>query len=384
VLHLIVYGLLNLALIVMREADVPEYRPDFEVPLYPAVPVMGALTSFGLIAFREPVEIGLSLVFVAGGLVWYLAYARTRATKKGVLSQYVLNRSDELPAAAVSAANTVQPDGGEYRVMVPLADPQTEMDLITLASAVAAQRGGTVDAVHIVTAPDQTSLEHAADHLEEVEEDYHAILDDAKRDAETFGVNVETHTIVSHRLFGEIFDAARDHGADLVVMGWEDDTHGSPGRVEGALDDLTEDLPCDFLVMRDRGFDPDHILVPTAGGPDSDLSAEVATLLREEFDSRVTRLHVADEVDEGERFLAEWAERHGLEDATLRVETGDVEAAIGRAASDSTMVIIGATERGLLSRLFDDSLVLNVVDTIDCSVLLVERPRSRGVLDRLM
>jgi nucleotide-binding universal stress UspA family protein len=103
--------------------------------------------------------------------------------------------------------------------MVPLANPRTETDLITLASAIAKQRGGTVDAVHIVTAPDQTALQYAADHVEELEEDYHKVLDEAERDAETFGVDVETHTILSHRLFEEIFDAARDHQADLVVMG---------------------------------------------------------------------------------------------------------------------------------------------------------------------
>ncbi|MFB6168666.1 MAG: amino acid permease [Haloferacaceae archaeon] len=383
VLHLIVYGLLNLALIVMREADVPEYQPEFEVPLYPVVPILGAVSSFGLIAFMNPVEIGLSLVFVGGGLVWYLAYARTKADKKGILSQYILTRSDELPAAAVSAASRAQPDGGDYRVMVPLANPRTETDLIALASAIAKQRGGTVDAVHIVTAPDQTALQYAANHVDELEQDYHRVLDEAERDAETLGVDVETHTILSHRLFEEIFDAARDHRADLVVMGWEDDQHGSPGRVESALDDLTEDLPCDFLVMKDRGFDPEEILVPTAGGPDSDLSAEVAKLLQQEYGSRVTLLHVADSRAEGETFLDEWAEEHGFTDVACRVETGGVEEAIERAAADSSLVILGATERGLLARLFSGSLVLDVVEDTECSVLLAERPRTRTVLERL-
>jgi amino acid transporter/nucleotide-binding universal stress UspA family protein len=383
VLHLIVYGLLNLGLIVMRQADVEEYDPEFKVPLYPVVPIIGAITSFGLIAFMDLVEIGISLIFVGGGVVWYFAYAREKTEKEGILSEYILAREDELPDRVVSAAAGVHPDGGRMRIMVPLAAPEHEYDLITLASAIGKQRGGIVDAVHIVTAPDQTSLEYAAEHPEEFEEGYHTILDKAKEDAETFGVEIETHTIFSHRSFEEVFDAARTHNADLVVMGWGTDHHGSPGRVESAVDDLTMDLPCDFLVLKDRGFDPEHILIPTAGGPDSDLSAEIASLLKQEYESEITLLHVTNDTSAGESFLEEWAESHGLEDADLRVVSGTVEEAIASASRDATLVIAGASERGLLSRLLRGSPVIDLADSVECSVLLAERAQQRSLLERL-
>ena len=382
VLHLIVYGLLNLALIVMREADVEAYDPAYEVPSYPAVPILGVVLSFGLVAFMEPVEIALALGFVAFGVVWYLGYARTRAEKRGVLSKYILDRSGEMPGAAVSAAQTVQPDGGDYRVMVPLSNPETETDLITLGSAVAKQRGGTVVAVNIEQVPDQTPLEAARDQGDHAAA--HDLLQRARTDAETFGVPVETHTILSHRAFEEVFDAARTHEADLAVMGWGEDAHGSPGRAESAVDELAYDLPCDFLVFKDRGFDPSRIVVPTAGGSGSDLSAEVAALLRAEYGSEVRLVHVADAEAEGETFLAEWAATHDLADAEQVVRTGAVEPAIADAASDATMLVVGATERGLLSRFVRGSLVPEVVDDIDCSVLLAERAESRGLLERLL
>ncbi|MEF8841538.1 MAG: amino acid permease [Haloarculaceae archaeon] len=380
VLHLVIYGLLNIALIVFRESDVPDYDPSYTVPLYPFTPILGTLVSFALIAFIAPVVIALSTVLVVGAVLWYILYARTRTTSSGVLSEYILSRSEELPDSAVSAAAAVQPDGGQFRVMVPLANPEHETDLISLASTIAKQRGGTVDAVHIVTVPDQTSLEYAVDHLEEHEEDYHAVLDAAKADAETFGVDIETHTIVSHRGVEEIYDAARTHDADMVVMGW-----GASGgsRAESGLDEITGDIPCDFLVLNDRGLDPERVLVPTAGGPDSDLSAAVARDLHAEFGSEVTLLHVAGDSATGEEFLAEWAEEHGLGDAELRVETGDVESAIEEAARDATVVIFGATERGLIRRLVSGSLVMDVVDDVDCSVLLAERARKRPLRERL-
>jgi nucleotide-binding universal stress UspA family protein len=256
VLHLIVYALMNVALIVFREADVPEYEPDFTVPLYPLTPIMGAVLSLGLVAFMDAIEIALSGGFVLAAVLWYFVYARTESPKRGVLSDYILSRAEKMPNPAVSAAVSVQPDGGEVRVMVPLANPEHEKDLIELASAIAKQRGGTVVATHVVTVPDQTALAGAADRVDELDEDSERLLDDARDDAETLGVPVETHTIISHQSFDAIFDAARTHQADLVVMGWGEDAHGSPGRAESAFDDVTQSIPCDFLVMRDRGSTP--------------------------------------------------------------------------------------------------------------------------------
>ncbi|MFP8952516.1 amino acid permease [Natrialbaceae archaeon A-arb3/5] len=388
VLHLVVYALINAALIVFREADVPEYDPDFTVPFYPLTPILGIVLSLGLIAFMDEIEIALSLLFVLGALIWYGVYARHKTDREGVLSNYILSRSDEMPDAAVSAANVAKPAAtDEHTVVVPVSNPRTESELLSLASVVAKANDGRVEAVHIVEVPDQTPLEEGSEHLRRIDAESQELMEQVRESTETLDVPVDVRTVVSHRSFEEVFNVAQREQADTVVMGWGPGRPWSAGRAERPRDELTHDLPCDFLVLNDRGLEMDRVLVPTAGGPDSELSAEVARYLREQAGAEITLLHVVDdEADraEGEAFLAEWAADHGLDDADRRVDaSGDVEDAIATAARDHTLVVIGATERGLLSRLVSGSLAYDVVSEVDCSVLLAERPTSRSLRDRL-
>ena len=75
ILSLVMYGLICLSLIQMRRAEPEWYDPDFRVPLYPVVAGLGAIASFGLIAFMQPTSqiVGVVVMVVAAG--WYYYYA---------------------------------------------------------------------------------------------------------------------------------------------------------------------------------------------------------------------------------------------------------------------------------------------------------------------
>ena len=388
VLHLIVFALLNIAVIVFRETDHPGYDPEFKVPLYPIVPILGATLSLGLIFFMEFWPRVIAVGFVVGAVGWYILYARKRTPIQGSLGEYIRDRPEEMPDIAVSAAEVAAPmSSAPYRVMVPVSNPETEDELIALGATLAEHHDGVVHAVHIIEVPDQTSLDYVAGQLDEIDPDARKRLASARETAAEYDVELETHTVVSHRSFDEIFDSARRIGADTVVMGWSPRRPWATGRTGGPIEELTLRLPCDFLVFKDRGLDPSRILLPTAGGPDSDLSADVAKALRDIHNSRVTVLHVIDDPSKhasAMQFLGGWADEHGLGDAELVVRTdGDVQGNIKEMAADHSLVMMGATGRGLLTRLLGDSLIYDVADEIECSVLLTERPSRRTLRERL-
>ncbi|MFO7834662.1 MAG: formate/nitrite transporter family protein [Halohasta sp.] len=274
-----------------------------------------------------------------------------------------------------------------YRIMVPITNPRTDIPLVELACRVASNREhATVHVVHIVQAPDDMSLVSGG-NIERIEAESDKRMEDIYALGEEYGVNMRVSSLASHHSFEEVFNMARRTRPDLVVMEWGEDQLWNAARAERPLDELTNQLPCDFAIINDRGLDTSRILIPTAGGPDSGLSAEVAAALQATTDAEITLLHVVNtpaDREAGRAFLETWAADHGLDDAELVVDdSGDVEAAIEREAEEATLIAIGATERGLLSRLATDSLHLDLVNDVDCSVLMAERPSSRSVLKRL-
>jgi amino acid transporter len=74
-LHLIMYGLICVALLAIRRDEPEWYDPDFRVPGGPVIPVVGALASFGLIGFMAPLSIGVGIAVIAATAGWYFYYA---------------------------------------------------------------------------------------------------------------------------------------------------------------------------------------------------------------------------------------------------------------------------------------------------------------------
>ncbi|GAB7092310.1 APC family permease [Halorubrum luteum] len=74
-LHLVMYGLICVALIQLRRERPDWYTPTFRCPAGFAVAGVGAVASFALIAFMQPASIVIGFVVMALSYAWYRYYA---------------------------------------------------------------------------------------------------------------------------------------------------------------------------------------------------------------------------------------------------------------------------------------------------------------------
>ena len=75
--QLLIFALLNFAVIVMRESEIPSYAPGYRSPLYPWMQVAGIVIPAFLISEMGTLAIVFTGVVVLVGVGWYFYYART-------------------------------------------------------------------------------------------------------------------------------------------------------------------------------------------------------------------------------------------------------------------------------------------------------------------
>jgi amino acid transporter/mannitol/fructose-specific phosphotransferase system IIA component (Ntr-type) len=83
--QLLIFALVNLAVIVMRESGIEAYDPGFRSPGYPWVQLVGLLAPALLIAVMGLMPIMFTIGLVGACLVWYFYYARERVVRGGAL-----------------------------------------------------------------------------------------------------------------------------------------------------------------------------------------------------------------------------------------------------------------------------------------------------------
>ena len=83
--QLVIFLLVNFAVIVMRESRIPSYDPGYRSPLYPWTQIFGMITSFLLVVYMGWLAILFTAAILVICLIWYFQYARRYVKREGAI-----------------------------------------------------------------------------------------------------------------------------------------------------------------------------------------------------------------------------------------------------------------------------------------------------------
>ncbi len=84
-LQLLIFGLINLAVIVMRESGLDSYDPGFRSPLYPWPQLIGIVVPLILVAEMGWLPVLFTMAVTAVAFAWYNYYAKPRIVRDGAI-----------------------------------------------------------------------------------------------------------------------------------------------------------------------------------------------------------------------------------------------------------------------------------------------------------
>lgn len=83
--QLLLFGILNISVIVMRESKIEGYDPGFRSPWYPWMQIAGFFISLFLIAEMGLLSIIFTIAISAVGVVWYFNYSKGKVKREGAI-----------------------------------------------------------------------------------------------------------------------------------------------------------------------------------------------------------------------------------------------------------------------------------------------------------
>ena len=338
-MFLALFFMVNLCVIKIRRNMGDELSYGFLMPFFPVLPVI-AVVCQGVLAVwlvhMSPVAWVIAPSWVAAGLLFYRFYSRSRA----------ITTDDEI--LVFEEERTARDEG--YGVMVAVANPDNALSMVRNTYAICRAKQARVELLHMVPVPDQVPLSDAGKYMLDGRE---AIGETMLYLAPMFPLN--TTIRYCRNVARGIVSAVREKDIDLLIMGWHGQVRSRRFTLGSTVDPIIERVPCNVVILKncgDRTFR--RILVPVAGGPNSEFAVELAGILAAAGGGEIVTFTVADPQRGGgldlDEFTAANRERIGLPDERISTRTVShpnvVNAILKEAENEDApydLVVIGAT-----------------------------------------
>ncbi len=365
---LLVLILVNAGLIIHRRKH-PDIERPFRVPLVPLVPGLGIIANLYLLSqiMHDAAPVAMAFASLVVGVLGFLAWKGTQAEEMALPGE-----------ASRVALGRFSVKEGQFRVLVPLANPATVGRLIELAAAIAADREGEVVLLRVALVPDQLPPS-AAERLIERER---FVLEQAHKEAQKYNLPVSSLMLIGHNAARAILETSRERECDLILMGWKGYTITGQRMLGETIDAVVTHARRDIMLVKLTDNAPlKNFLLPTAGGSHAACAEQYIASIARSVGGSLTLCSVAapgaskDKIDEKKEHLASaelrLAETNHLELSSKIITSRSIIDGIVGEARSFDAVVVGASRDKMYRRILFGTIPESIAHQSSQPVILV-------------
>lgn len=342
--NILIFILLNMAVIILRKRTLPGYDPTFRDPFFPFTQLFGVIGSIILLPLLGGLPLLFTIIMIFVGIGWYSYYGKGKAVPEYNIFDLLENNVEKKNIEPTSVV----------KVLVPISNTMHERDFLKLADSM----GSEIICLHVIEVPTQTTLKVAQEayHEKKIEIGYR-LKEEFERYPVIAGHKREYIVAFDHSISNSIIEQAEVENVDMIVMGWHESKR-FPYSLGGVTNDVFQSSKSQIALL--KGHLPDKIkkiLVAYNGKENSIHGLSLAKKLAINTGATIEIIRVISPDDEQEekekiaRELENLVENITLTSASFKLlEKYSAEDAILEASNDSDLTIIGdSSERFKIS-----------------------------------
>ncbi|MBV6652470.1 MAG: amino acid permease [Mameliella sp.] len=339
------------------------------------LPEVTLLCNLGLLFTLDWLSLffGLQLALIGGAVYFFYARKRVFRKEKG----FHLALADENKGIQLRSTE---------RILMPVANPNTQKRIFELCHALLASKGGEIIALHVVNTPEQVDFRTALSASDQSLE----LLERTAEWPTTDSVKVKPVIRASHKLGMGIVHAAEEEGCGITVMGYGGQT-AKPATLN-LLEQVLNKAPTDFIFFRlhqsDPSVHPKRIAVSLGSRLNLNLMVRLAGALAAQYRGTITFLNIlpkdftaAQQAESGKIFI-EAIQRHSaraLFNTQVLASDNPIDTLVEK-SNEFDLLIVGTTKVGFLQRMVVGNFTTQLAERAHCNVAIVRvKPITRRV-----
>lgn len=245
---ILIYVFENIAVIVLREARVQWYTPEFKSPMYPVLQVLGIISGIALLSGMGFIIVSAVLGISIPGVLLFLFYSKNRTTRRGVLGIRG-KRNDIVEETENNLAyqyDNIDFNKDARSVVALFGNERSPETLIEMATAMS--EGENLEVAHFTEVPEQTDLKDLNEEPSYLRSLRRRIIAMAVEQ----NIPITFDPIVSHDLSRSVFEISQRLHCKWLFKEWGGKKRGT-FTIHNPVGWLRNHLQSNLAIFRDAG-----------------------------------------------------------------------------------------------------------------------------------